>query len=57
MADNQYNARVIRLGIPDEVIEHGEQPELWQECGYDAKAIIEAVSSMAVVRTTKSLAS
>jgi 1-deoxy-D-xylulose-5-phosphate synthase len=57
MADNQYNARVIRLGIPDEVIEHGEQPELWQECGYDVKAIIEAVSSMAVVRTTKSLAS
>ncbi len=57
MADNQYNSRVIRLGIPDEVIEHGEQPELWQECGYDAKSIIEIVTEIAEVRTTKSMAS
>jgi 1-deoxy-D-xylulose-5-phosphate synthase len=57
MADNLYQAKVIRLGIPDEVIEHGEQPELWAECGYDAASIIKAVQKMAVVRTTKSLAS
>ncbi|HEY0056490.1 MAG TPA: 1-deoxy-D-xylulose-5-phosphate synthase [Pedobacter sp.] len=57
MADNQYSARVIRLGIPDEVIEHGEQPELWQECGYDAKSIIDTITEIAEVRTTKSLAS
>ncbi|MBC8051478.1 MAG: 1-deoxy-D-xylulose-5-phosphate synthase [Sphingobacteriaceae bacterium] len=57
MADNQYQATVVRLGIPDEVIEHGEQPELWAECGYDAGAIIKAVEKMAVIRTTKSLAS
>lgn len=57
MADNQYSARVVRLGIPDEFIEHGEQAELWAECGYDASSIIKAVEKMTVIRTTKSLAS
>ena len=57
MADNQYNAKIVRLGIPDRVIEHGEQPELWAECGYDAGSIIKAIEKMAVIRTTKSLAS
>lgn len=57
MADNKYHANVVRLGIPDGIIEHGEQSELWAECGYDADAIIEAVQNLATVRTTKSLAS
>lgn len=57
MADNQYSARIVRLGIPDEFIEHGEQAELWAECGYDASSIIKAVEKMTVIRTTKSLAS
>jgi 1-deoxy-D-xylulose-5-phosphate synthase len=43
MADQNYSAQVKRLGIPDEYIEHGEQPELWAECGYDANAIKLAV--------------
>lgn len=46
MADNHYTANVIRLGIPDRVIEHGEQPELYAECGYDDKAIIKAVRNL-----------
>ncbi|HAR19164.1 MAG TPA: 1-deoxy-D-xylulose-5-phosphate synthase, partial [Cytophagales bacterium] len=41
MSDNGYSARVMRLGIPDRVIEHGEQWELYNECGYDAAAIAE----------------
>jgi 1-deoxy-D-xylulose-5-phosphate synthase len=41
MADNGYTAKVSRLGIPDKVIEHGEQHELYKECGYDAVAIAE----------------
>jgi 1-deoxy-D-xylulose-5-phosphate synthase len=57
MADNNYKANVIRLGIPDEVVEHGEQPELWALCGYDTSAIIAAVKKMAVSRTTKIMAS
>jgi 1-deoxy-D-xylulose-5-phosphate synthase len=57
MADNQYQAQVLRLGISDEVIEHGEQSELWDECGYDAAAIIAAVKEIAEINsTTKTLA-
>jgi len=57
MADNNYKANVVRLGIPDEFIEHGEQPELWTLCGYDKNAIITAVKKIAVSRTTKTMAS
>lgn len=57
MADHRYSAHIIRLGIPDKVVEHGEQHELWAECGYDAPAIIEAVKKIAVCRTTHILAS
>ncbi len=50
MADNGYSASVTRLGIPDKFIEHGEQPELWAECGYDAKSIAAKVKSLAAKR-------
>lgn len=49
MADNNYTAQVKRLGIPDEYIEHGEQSELWAECGYDVNAIKKAVTQMCAV--------
>ena len=48
MADNNYSAQVIRLGIPDVYIEHGEQPELWAECGYDARSIAEEVKKLGI---------
>ncbi|WP_432711918.1 1-deoxy-D-xylulose-5-phosphate synthase [Pedobacter sp.] len=57
MADHQYKANVVRLGIPDEVVEHGEQAELWSICGYDTAAIISTVRSMAISRTTSTMAS
>lgn len=57
MADHNYSAHVIRLGIPDQVIEHGEQPELWAECAYDAASIIKTVKSLTVSRATKVMAS
>jgi 1-deoxy-D-xylulose-5-phosphate synthase len=57
MTDHQYSAKLVRLGIPDKIIEHGEQPELWAECGYDAASIMEAVKKLTVSRTTKSIAS
>ena len=50
MADNNYQAQVKRLGIPDEYIEHGEQAELWAECGYDAGAIKRTVIEYASLR-------
>lgn len=46
MADNNYTAQVKRLGIPDRFIDHGEQPELYEECGFSAKAIAAAVLEM-----------
>jgi len=57
MADNGYQTNVTRLGIPDEIVEHGEQPELWSLCGYDTAAIIHTVKQVAVSRPTKIMAS
>ena len=57
MADHNYKADVIRLGIPDEFIEHGEQPELWALCGYDTAAIIQTIKKVAVSRATSTIAS
>jgi 1-deoxy-D-xylulose-5-phosphate synthase len=57
MIDKNYSAQVKRLGIPDHIIEHGEQPELWAECGYNSQAIIAAVEQLTVSRATKTLAS
>lgn len=46
MADNGYQAQVVRLGIPDEIIEHGSQAELHEECQYDAAAIVKHAVDM-----------
>ena len=43
MADNKYKSEVIRLGIPDEFINHGTQEDLYAECCFDVKAIKETV--------------
>jgi 1-deoxy-D-xylulose-5-phosphate synthase len=50
MADHHYNSEVTRLGMPDRIVEHGEQSELYQECGYDAKSIVLMVKSILGVR-------
>ncbi|MFY0626261.1 MAG: 1-deoxy-D-xylulose-5-phosphate synthase [Reichenbachiella sp.] len=42
MADNDYQRKVVRLGIPDEFIEHGTQAELHKECGFDVDGIYRA---------------
>ncbi len=43
MSDNNYFLRIKRLGIPDRVIEHGNQPQLYKECGYDRDSIKKVV--------------
>ncbi|MFM7429483.1 MAG: 1-deoxy-D-xylulose-5-phosphate synthase [Flammeovirgaceae bacterium] len=43
MSDHQYHAEVKRLGIPDKVIEHGEQLELHHETGFDVASIEQIV--------------
>lgn len=49
MMDQGYQTQVKRLGIPDEVIEHGEQIELHRECGFDPEGIAATVRSMTAV--------
>lgn len=56
MADNGYSARVVRLGIPDRIVEHGTQPELYRECNYDAQAVVEAAQAMLADRKRNSIA-
>lgn len=46
MADQNYRAEIVRLGVPDRFIEHGTQAELWEECGYDTKAIVRTIRKM-----------
>jgi 1-deoxy-D-xylulose-5-phosphate synthase len=46
MADHHYQAEVKRLGIPDRIVEHGEQLELHRECGFDVKGIEQTVLAM-----------
>ncbi len=46
MADHGYEAKLVRLGIPDEIVEHGEQAELWKICGYDALSIVTQVKKL-----------
>jgi 1-deoxy-D-xylulose-5-phosphate synthase len=55
MVDHGYNCAVQRLGIPDQIIEHGQQIELHKECGFDPEAIASAAMEMMVDRTAKSL--
>ena len=52
-SENNLHAQVKRLGIPDAVIEHGEQSELFRECGFDTDGIVRAaVELMETVRLT-----
>lgn len=46
MIDNGYTAKVKRLGIPDRIVEHGEQIELQRECGFDPEGIANSVREM-----------
>ncbi len=55
MADNNYQASVKRLGIPDKFIEHGTQDELYNECFYDVNAIVETAKSFGI-KSKKALA-
>jgi 1-deoxy-D-xylulose-5-phosphate synthase len=46
MSDHGYSSKLKRLGIPDRVVEHGEQLELHHECGFDPEGIAEAVRQL-----------
>lgn len=46
MAAHHYQAEVIMLGIPDQVVEHGSLKQLQHECGFDAEAIYAAAKKL-----------
>lgn len=53
MVDNHYSSQLIRLGIADEIIEHGEQKELYALCGIDAKGILAKIQANVPVQSAK----
>ncbi|MBL4652209.1 MAG: 1-deoxy-D-xylulose-5-phosphate synthase [Flavobacteriales bacterium] len=46
MATHGYSAQVKILGMPDRIVEHGSQEELYRECEYDDIAIVEYAHKM-----------
>ena len=55
MVDHGYSSSVQRLGIPDQIIEHGQQIELHKECNFDPEAIAKTAMQMMVDRAAESL--
>lgn len=55
MAENGYAAQMIRLGIPDNFIEHGTQEQLHAECGFDADSIAGKVRELLGVKSPKGI--
>jgi len=45
LAEMGFNVPLLRLGLPDDFIDHGEQKELLAEAGLDAEGIIRAIGS------------
>lgn len=50
-----WGGKLQILAIPDVVVEHGTQEELWRDCGIDAKAIVKAVHSSLKQTTVQSI--
>ncbi len=46
-SEHNYTSQVKRLGIPDEIIEHGTQAELQHQCGFDKAGIIATATTLA----------
>jgi len=46
MADNNYSAKIKRLGIPDKFIEQGGTMDLIKECGFDPDSIVSEVKKL-----------
>jgi 1-deoxy-D-xylulose-5-phosphate synthase len=46
MTEHHYTNQIKRLGIPDEIIEHGEPAQLTRDCGFDQAGIEREVLAM-----------
>ena len=50
MAEHNYQANTKRLGIPDEIVEHGDPAVQQQYCGVDKAGILNAINTMVGVK-------
>ncbi|TAH28659.1 MAG: 1-deoxy-D-xylulose-5-phosphate synthase [Cytophagales bacterium] len=50
LSDNDYHIQVKRLGMKDEIYEHGTQMELHKEAGFAPENIIKEVKKMMLVK-------
>ena len=46
MNQNHYHAFIEKMGVPDRFVEHGSPAELYAECGFDTKGIVETIIKM-----------
>lgn len=53
MGDHGYHAKIKRLGIPDRLVEHGSQDQLYEECGYDSQSIFKLAMEMTKTSNVK----
>ena len=53
MIDNHYFVQVQRLGIPDRIVEHGEQIELHRECNFHPEGIEKHVRALLTPKAEK----
>jgi 1-deoxy-D-xylulose-5-phosphate synthase len=44
--EHNYNARVVKLGVPDRFVEHGKPEELYRECGFDKDGILKTIANV-----------
>ncbi len=49
LSDNGYGGKVIRLGHPDDFVEHGTRSELLQFSGLDENSIAKTINDLAEV--------
>jgi 1-deoxy-D-xylulose-5-phosphate synthase len=47
MSLNDYQSKLVRLGIPDRFTDQGTLPELYAECGFDEAGIIKTAKNLA----------
>jgi len=53
MNDHNYHAEVKRIGIPDEVIEHGNPEDQRGYCGVDKEGVLSAIENMMAIKLAK----
>ncbi|MDI9337712.1 MAG: 1-deoxy-D-xylulose-5-phosphate synthase [Alphaproteobacteria bacterium] len=46
LQQNNYQNKLIMLGIPDKIIEHGSPLELYQECQFDVDSICKTIINL-----------